>query len=512
MPLIIEQSFPLGRFHATRWKMGAFGDSYGEWPPSPWRLLRALANRWFQWSRETGDEDRSTLDRMLVELSRELPEYYLPAHTKKGEPLKQYFPVGLEEKYKYKKNPATKKSELDYQYRDTATTLTDDGCWLIPSNDSIFWVWRNVAIHESQLLDELLARVLYFGRAESWTNLRRVEQLPSQLAVRPVQLHEKRVASAHPVLVPDPRSEDRLNLLFSPTGHRDVKNQDIPPGTRWYYAVLPDPPKIKFIFRRKHRYPKNLTHMQFTIVGQVLPAIKYWCLLTEQFRRHALREHCRVLIGDTNCDYSGLDAQTKSKMSGLTGKDGNGLPLADHSQVYFAVLPDAEGKATRLAAWCRTPFSQEEIEALLAAARFSLLWDSASPKWKIKLLPLPFEMPLSPQLMGTSQHWESVTPFVPPRQRRRFRKNGKERPGEAIELIATKLCQRIYGITPASVKGYAVEEWPYVHISARERAQKGGQRVTLPSFRLTMEFANPVSGPIALGDSSHFGLGIFRPL
>ncbi len=53
MPLILEQSFPLGRFHATRWNQNPFEDPYGEWPPSSWRLLRALAARWFQYSRET---------------------------------------------------------------------------------------------------------------------------------------------------------------------------------------------------------------------------------------------------------------------------------------------------------------------------------------------------------------------------------------------------------------------------------------------------------------------------
>ena len=57
MPLILEQVFPLGRFHATRWNQNPFEDRHGEWPPSPWRLLRALAARWFQYARETGDED-----------------------------------------------------------------------------------------------------------------------------------------------------------------------------------------------------------------------------------------------------------------------------------------------------------------------------------------------------------------------------------------------------------------------------------------------------------------------
>jgi CRISPR-associated protein Csb2 len=55
MAVVIEQRFPLGRFHATRWNQNPFEDPYGEWPPSPWRLLRALAARWFQYARETGD-------------------------------------------------------------------------------------------------------------------------------------------------------------------------------------------------------------------------------------------------------------------------------------------------------------------------------------------------------------------------------------------------------------------------------------------------------------------------
>ena len=65
MPLVIEQFFPQGRFHATRWRENPFADAYGEWPPSPWRLLRALAARWFQYSRETGDRDEAAVERLL---------------------------------------------------------------------------------------------------------------------------------------------------------------------------------------------------------------------------------------------------------------------------------------------------------------------------------------------------------------------------------------------------------------------------------------------------------------
>ena len=43
MRLVLQQSFPLGRFHATQWKANPFDKELaGEWPPSPWRLVRAI--------------------------------------------------------------------------------------------------------------------------------------------------------------------------------------------------------------------------------------------------------------------------------------------------------------------------------------------------------------------------------------------------------------------------------------------------------------------------------------
>jgi len=40
MPLI-ELRFPAGRYHATPWGSHV-NEGAVEWPPSPWRLLRAL--------------------------------------------------------------------------------------------------------------------------------------------------------------------------------------------------------------------------------------------------------------------------------------------------------------------------------------------------------------------------------------------------------------------------------------------------------------------------------------
>jgi len=102
MPVVISQRFPLGRFHATRWNQNPFEDPFGEWPPSPWRLLRALAARWFQYSRETGDTNEAVRNELLQALASSVPSYRLPKLTWHGKPLRQYQPT--EVKFTKKKN------------------------------------------------------------------------------------------------------------------------------------------------------------------------------------------------------------------------------------------------------------------------------------------------------------------------------------------------------------------------------------------------------------------------
>jgi CRISPR-associated protein Csb2 len=89
MSLVIEQYYPLGRFHATRWNQSPFEDPFGEWPPSPWRFLRALAARSFQYERETGAPPEAR-DRLLNSLAQAPPSFFLPPASARGLALKQF--------------------------------------------------------------------------------------------------------------------------------------------------------------------------------------------------------------------------------------------------------------------------------------------------------------------------------------------------------------------------------------------------------------------------------------
>lgn len=149
MSLILEQRFPLGRFHATRWKQNPFEDPYGEWPPSPWRLLRALADRWFQYAREAGDGDVDTRNALLEALAGSLPTYYLPPWSWRGPAIKQYQPTAVETQYKYRKDPATKALVLDYKYTEVTRSLAEDRFWVVCPEDSVFWVWERVELSQN---------------------------------------------------------------------------------------------------------------------------------------------------------------------------------------------------------------------------------------------------------------------------------------------------------------------------------------------------------------------------
>ncbi|MFZ2345189.1 MAG: type I-U CRISPR-associated protein Csb2, partial [Candidatus Microthrix parvicella] len=45
MSLNVQVSFPLGRYHATPWDRHV-NEGAVEWPPSPWRMVRALIAVW----------------------------------------------------------------------------------------------------------------------------------------------------------------------------------------------------------------------------------------------------------------------------------------------------------------------------------------------------------------------------------------------------------------------------------------------------------------------------------
>ncbi len=512
MPIILEQRFPLGRFHATRWGQSVFEDRFGEWPPSPWRLLRTIAARWIQYSRETGDENAATRDSLLKSLAKAPPSYHLPPASWRPDVVpRQYHRTAIE---------WTAKGKKDSAYKRPGSSLVYDRFRVLPPNDPIYWCWDSIRLDlkTAQLLDELSRRIKYFGRAESYCHFRTLNSLPEGIATNCTVTVERR-KTYQPVLIAKPGGKLDIDSLLAATDSKEVSGMIAPRSAAWYYAKTPDAPQVDSSQRRKKTHSRNVHAIQFGVGGRVYPTVENWVRVTSWFRGRVLKHLARQCGASSFID---LSAKDRLKFSRINGKDDFGKPLTHHEHAYFAFYPNESGLPTRLVCFRDSEFLEAEIQAILAASNYSFAWrgshDSLSQNtdsgWQIQLVPMPLRTPLPHGIDDTAAtRWESATPFVPQGRRHRFRKNGQLRPGETPERLLTKLLKKrelpLFNVTALDTGTH----WVNVHETRRERDERRRRtsRNIRQAYYLRIEFESPVTGPICIGHSAHFGLGLFIP-
>lgn len=504
MIVFLKQSFPLGRYHANPWRAFAFDDPHGEWPPSPWRLLRAVLARSFQLSRERENASDDELRQKLVRaFCGSKISFRLPTQSWRGPSLRQYQPS------EFKKIPpaADKPGEKTYN-----TTKNKDNFWLVSAEtDAVIWILEgeNWTTELLAHLDACLTRMTYFGRAESITVIERMESDANDINVN-CELEDKRSQTSIPVLCPC--ADATLKQVACQTHDDAVANSTTPPGAVWKYAERParESPVGK---SPKHKTLPPVQIVQFAIGGRVFPSLRYWLRITEKFRGIALRQLAQQLTGNSKAKFAELPPETRAKFSLFTGKGPTDTPLAGHQHAAFFLLPDSQGKPSRLICWRDVPFTDEEQTALLVAAEVPLAWDFGNDDWKLRLVPLPIETPLPPDknIFGKSAVWETITPFVPPLHV--FGRNGRPKAGCEIESQIKNILSDSQ-LPSASVDVLSQPDtpaqWVKIHRPHRSRAEQTNEDKR--AFRIRLRFESPIQGPLFLGNSAHFGLGLFVPV
>lgn len=205
MPLTITVRFLTGRAHLHPWQTH-HSEGRVDWPPSPWRLLRAIvavAGRGLttlplpdyivdpgktprrtgrspqpvwppagyvplpdEWSQAESDEvPISRLARLLSELSSS-PSIWLPKTS--GGHTRQYFPLG---------SPYAK------QWIEKSGSAVFDTFAVIRKDQPLLFHWPDVTLNVQGMADLklILGRMTYFGRAESWCQARGHDVAPEQL-------------------------------------------------------------------------------------------------------------------------------------------------------------------------------------------------------------------------------------------------------------------------------------------------------------------------------------------
>ena len=358
------------------------------------------------------------------------------------------------------------------------------------------------------VLSLCLERMTYFGRAESLTCIRLATN-SDDIPEANCALSIKRSAGAVPSLSPL-MDASRKDIELT-TEHPEAVKRPVPPGAQWLYSVRPQRPATRE-HRRVPKHANNCNLIQFAIGWSVAPDRRAIVRLTGRFRGVVLRELLRMKTDGVSTNWTRASRSVREAIADMTGKDAKGTALKGHRHAEFLAWFE-DDLPTRLLVWRSSrAFDAVEQDAIFSAAAHDVSWAAAGSdfgEWKVRLIPLDRAVPPPPGFDNqSSMVWDSVTPYVPPRH---YLRGGKEREGESIaEQIGREIHRREIAQN-VEVELLGMPKWVSVHVPKRDAIKRsfiGNRRGQM----IRLHFATPVAGPIRLGHSSSFGLGLFRPI
>lgn len=533
--VVIELRFPTGRFHATPWGRQV-NEGAVEWPPAPWRLLRAILATWHHKGQDllTSEEIRHVLAALIP-----LPKFLLPPATQAH--TRHYMPT-----------------------RGNTTKVFDTFIHLGDQPICIVWPEAELPPAQHQALGLLLDRMTYFGRAESWVEARLVEEWDGEFNAWPIHGDEAPVLEGERIRLLASQSqgdyaiwyEEALSLqgarrlaelqasarvkgkpveavkltpkdhgaiaqglpadifaaLHADTGELRKAGWSQPPGSRWVSYIRP---ADSFAVRPERKALPTITSpsiARFAVSGAVLPRLTDAVSVGERVRV-ALMSRSKDDRGNADPVFSGKTDQGQRLEGG-------------HQHVHiFSEANGSRDGITHLTLYAPMGFEESARRAL---GRLEKIWGHGGHDLKLVLLglgnPIDFGGLDTAQgqcpLVAASQVWVSRTPFVLTRHpkttrdgRPKLREDGWQIDGPEAQLVA-ELARRGFP-TPC-----AIARIPHTRVAGRElrwlkfrreRQHGAGSRSDLAGYGFRIEFAQPVAGPIALGYGCHFGLGLFTP-
>lgn len=553
MAVSIAFRFVAGRYHAT-----PFGHHVNEglieWPPSPWRLLRALLSVGYTSGIWSGDDAPPDFANSLIKsLAEELPGYCLPPII--GTHTRHYMPVGV----------------LDGKRGIEKTTLVFDTWARIeqPEHQPLIATWPDTVLGpaERQMLGRLVNQLNYLGRSESWVQasvLAEDETVPESNCVpegrdgspergyeqvsllapqsasdyntwREKQLEEAlkefRLSSARKpsktllnkrMKAVQPYPDDLLDCLQKDTNWLRAHGWSQPPGSRrtFYWrpgntlSVRGTPPKPRAAAASVQAVLLSLTNASRN--DHALPSV------TRALAQAELLHQTLVGIAAR---------RTGSAPAVLTGRDDSGKPLAGaHEHTHILPLDlDQDGHLDHMLIWApmglgarsqaairaaRRTYQKGGVEPLrLAVAGMGEMGDFAS---------LPGQYGESVRkILGPGSYWQSATPFVPGRYLKKRGKNTLQ--GQVLAELRSRRFPgpvAVHQLAPSRGAAAAAQlvaepwggesDWRHFRHFVLSRHPGRPQPPVPLGFAIGLEFSKPVEGPLAIGYGSHYGLGLFQ--
>ncbi|NLF18989.1 MAG: type I-U CRISPR-associated protein Cas5/Cas6 [Lentisphaerae bacterium] len=518
--------FPGGRYHATPWGHHV-NEGLIEWPPSPWRLLRAfVATAFTKLAIPDPVPPEHPLRRLVAALAEALPSYFLPRGT--ATHSRHYMPTGVLDKGREK------------------TTLVLDAS-LALGDGALAVVWDGDLDPDCHsLLASIVSQMGYLGRAESWVEGRLLadsDPLPEGDVARP---HADGTA-------PGPGWEQVSLLAPIGVSEFDAWRTDAEAGVAAQFP-LPEgkraTPKAILTKRQKalEPFPEDLFACLTRDTawlqkhGWSQPPgsrrVLYWrrsdSLATMPPRQSARRrpppvEAALLALASDNCHGDVLPLYTRCLPQAellhralvgiagngepaappvVTGRDDAGRPLVGHQHLHILPLSldrDDDRFVDHVLLWAPMGLDSSAQRAIL---NLHSIWTKGADDLRVTLAGMgsiaEMAAAVGVRTLGPSKVWTSCTPFVPPR----FLKKGGA--NTLLGQVQAELASR--GLPEACVEVLPRDEVVRRHLHRFVRTRRDDAKSPPQDcfFGLQLTFAEEISRrPVALGYASHFGLGLF---
>jgi len=484
VPTTLAFRFPLGRYHANPWDR-AVNEGVSEWPPSPWRILRALVATWYTRWPELPEPE---LDALLDVLA-DPPTYRTPGagtgHTR------HYLP------------------DLEHCKAENGhTDLTLDPFLTLGKHAELRVRWdADLDAAQRSALGKLAELIPYLGRSESVCYVKLLgsdqDDEPDATWWRPVQVagdNEMRVRLLAPA-----RPFNRSVLEATTTSVRKGK-RTLPPGTQWVtYAAgghSSERQAGRGHERRAAPVPCRPTALRFTVIGRAPVSMTNGVLVADEAHHVVAR-----LLGRAGVS----DARRREIM-------GTGGARTGHAHAHWIPVGGEESDASvrHLVVFVQNGLEPAEIAAIISLGKLSGK-RGGDDGYEVRGFPeqqLLFQAAgqlrdVAPELTAhpAAARWRSVTPYLPVRHRHKRRETVEE---FLAADVATELRNRGLPV-PVSVTitepiAGSVNQFRRYRMNNKETLRDARQGVGL-----RLEFEAPMEGPLLLGQLSHFGFGRFEP-
>ena len=531
----IEIKFPARRYHATPWDANV-NEGRVEWPPCPWRLLRAFIAVGYNklgWQ----DELPPVAQSLILKLADRPPDFQLPKST--AAHTRHYMPV------------VDGKKEKKAKVFDTFLKLANDDSMLVQYD-------LQLEHDERALLGELAASLAYLGRAESWVEAElldsnnavdaksnrisvsvadsddssRARLLASmdadsfntwrQDAVEDAvqQLSENAEAAGEPIAAAKLKREskkinekypaDIVQALQQTNADWQKSGWSRPPGSHWIDYEYPEE-----LFERQPLTPlaanrsfEKPTAILLAIDGEGLrgtlrPKMKRALPLMELLHSEAIRYATREL--------------NLGHLPELMGTTVDGKPRrGSHAHAHWLPLSFEGGdKIDHVLVTATEGFSRETIQAI---SRIRWAYAKGHNSLSVNMVGQGDVTAIYQQLstaggipsdtlaiLKPSSTFVSATPMV---LRKYLAKHGKK---TFAGQVREELAERGWP-SPVSIEPMSNQEMVRLKLKGHllRRSAKKNQPPHESSWGCKLRFDKIVKAPITLGYASHFGLGLFK--